>query len=210
MRFQNTPNSHDRYLEIVLGIIRQGIFQKKNKLKNLRREGLKSQELERSFNYFGTSNEKEWIGCSKEFESEESLAREDIYFYIRDDDGETPIFFMECKRLPKPRTRRWSHDYVSGVHTNGTSPNGGIERYKKGLHGQPDRLKDNGIIGYVERETVEKWKNQINTDLAKTYSSDGQLVPRIGFENEFESEHEYDCTKATGLLKMHHFLIEIT
>lgn len=70
--------------------------------------------------------------------------------------GEFDSFFsMEAKRLPTPGQNR-EKEYVIGYD----KPNGGIERFKKGIHGR--NLKYAAIIGYIQKDDLEFWFLKIN------------------------------------------------
>ena len=106
-----------------------------------------------TFNSIGTTFVicNTWIGVQKEHERENSKSREDIYFYLNDDNY-TRIFYVEAKRLPKNQTRS-EEEYVIGQSTTG-NPSGGVQRYKLTTHGDCN-LRYNGMIAYVENKSVE-------------------------------------------------------
>lgn len=210
MQFEHIKKEPNRYLERVLQIMRQGIFEEKGRLKRASKESIKNQQLQQTFDIIGKREESDFICCSKEYETEKELTREDIYFHLPNAER-TIVFFAECKRLPKPKkSKDNSHDYVTGLHSNGKSPCGGIERYKLGLHGRPaGKLRDYGVIGYVESRSVKFWEGTINMSLGSRYPKDSLLEPKIGLMDEYVSTHTYDCN-VKGEFKMHHFLINLT
>ncbi|MCT4601344.1 MAG: hypothetical protein N4A59_00395 [Marinifilum sp.] len=65
------------------------------------------------------------------------------------------FFSMEAKRLPTPGQNR-EKEYVIGHE----KPCGGIERFKKGIHG--NNLRFAAIIGYIQKEDVNHWFLKIN------------------------------------------------
>ncbi|WP_322549704.1 hypothetical protein [Flavobacterium psychraquaticum] len=70
--------------------------------------------------------------------------------------GEFDSFFsIEAKRLPTPGHNR-EKEYVVGYER----PCGGIERFKKGIHGK--KLKYAAIIGYIQSEESNHWFLKIN------------------------------------------------
>nr|WP_321409088.1 hypothetical protein [uncultured Carboxylicivirga sp.] len=70
--------------------------------------------------------------------------------------GEFDSFFsMEAKRLPTPGQNR-EKEYVIGHN----KPCGGIERFKKQIHGR--NLRFAAIIGYIQQENVNHWFLKIN------------------------------------------------
>ena len=76
--------------------------------------------------------------------------------------GENDAFFkMEAKRLGKLGVAR-EKEYVIGRIENGKYlDTGGIERFKKGIHGR--KLKHAAIIGYVQNENFDYWFLEINS-----------------------------------------------
>jgi hypothetical protein len=81
----------------------------------------------------------------------------DFYFYHLEE-GKTnlPLFVVESKRLPVPNQRKLrEREYVLGHKTNG-----GIERYKKEIHGK--NLDECGMLGFIEKNTRSYWLNKIN------------------------------------------------
>lgn len=70
--------------------------------------------------------------------------------------GEFDSFFsIEAKRLPTPGQNR-EKEYVIGHD----KPSGGIERFKKRIHGH--NLKYAAIIGYIQKENADYWFIKIN------------------------------------------------
>lgn len=74
----------------------------------------------------------------------------------------TPILVLEGKRLPMPSAHR-KKEYVTG----GECRNGGIQRFKLGLHGAD--LHVAALIGYIQKQSPSAWRGVINrwiSDLA--------------------------------------------
>lgn len=205
MKFDNLPKNP--YLDAVLNIIRQGIIQSKNRLIKADREDLKNQILSNIFNVIGTTDEKLWIGVAQENIKRFKQTREDIYFYLNNNNN-SRIFFIEGKRLPKYSSIS-DEEYVSGIHTSG-SPSGGIERFKKGFHGEPNLIRDNGMIGYLENKDTEQWLEIINNNIENNYSADEKLFPKEFHKLEFLSKHSYEHPVKLGDFHMHHFWIDLT
>lgn len=67
-----------------------------------------------------------------------------------------PVIVFECKRLPAPSLDR-EKEYVTGgiKHTNG-----GIQRFKLGLHGANHDIA--AMIGYLQKGSAFDWRNEIN------------------------------------------------
>lgn len=194
-----------KYLEDILCIIRRGIHQRQNILCRENREALNTQSLVNAFNVIGLTNcvSKTLIGVQKEHERQDNKGREDIYFYLNDDNY-TCIFFVEAKRLPKYKTES-EEEYIVG-ESSGGSPSGGIQRYKLGIHGCYN-LHHNGIIAYVENKSVVEWLSIVNSKIANEYPSDSALIS-TDFVNEYNSTHSYLSKEGTFL--MHHFWIDLT
>lgn len=204
MRFDNLPTTP--YLNIVFSIIRKGIIKSSSKLKPSDNEGLKNQMLAETFNYIGTTNESLWIGVGKENVSEGKQSREDIYFHLNDE-NHTRIFFVEGKRLPKYKTKI-QQEYVIGTNSFG-NPSGGIERFKKGIHGKPNEIFNNGLIAYVENESIKHWEDNVNCSIRDNFTSDEIITMKDGFTNEFLSIHQFECESISTYFKLHHFWIEL-
>jgi hypothetical protein len=66
-----------------------------------------------------------------------------------------PFVVFEGKRLPAPSKAR-EREYVSG----GTEYSGGIQRFKRGLHGAT--VEDAAIVGYVQGGSFNTWLTRIN------------------------------------------------
>jgi len=200
MQFDNiTPSD---YLELVLNIVRQGIVKGMPRLKKDSSESLKSQILTEEFNIIGTSESKVWIGADKEHIRDKSNKREDIYFYLNDD-NRTRIFFIEAKRLPKYKTKV-DEEYVIGISSTGV-PSGGVQRYKLDNHGVKD-VRHNGMIAYVENRSISEWEKIINKSLLTNYPEDSSLI-LSPYKNEYTSTHQYDSTYE--YFTMHHFWVDL-
>lgn len=204
MHFDNLPRN--LYVDMILDIIRKGIEHGKGKLKIHDNENKKNQHLAEVFNLIGTLNEKVRFGVNNEHIREGENTREDIYFYLPDD-GHTRVYYVEGKRLPKFSTR-CEEEYVQGRNAS-NNPLGGIERYKLGKHGEPERIKHNGLIAYVENQSISEWENIINASIKKNYPNDSLLRQIPQNNKEYESVHEYNCD-VEGSFIMHHFWIDLT
>lgn len=69
------------------------------------------------------------------------------------------FFSWEAKRLGLTGKRK--NEYVIGRKEKGKHKTcGGIERFKKGIHGK--NLNYAGLIGYVQKESFDYWYEQIN------------------------------------------------
>lgn len=65
------------------------------------------------------------------------------------------FFVIEAKRLPTPGSGR-QKEYVLG-------DGGGIERFKKEVHGQELENNISAIIGYLQTNTANHWHNEVNS-----------------------------------------------
>ncbi len=88
----------------------------------------------------------------------------DIGIHLDIDDAASPppkITVFEGKRLTKGLGAKRHREYVFGYEKKGKHvPCGGIERFKRSIHGQ--NLNQAGIIGYIQEETPPYWHGQIN------------------------------------------------
>lgn len=89
--------------------------------------------------------------------------------------GEFDSFFsIEAKRLPTPGHKREKEYVIGHVTKEGkTVESGGIERFKKGIHGK--NLKYAAIIGYIQNENGEHWYLKINSWISELIISSPQL-----------------------------------
>lgn len=72
------------------------------------------------------------------------------------------IFCIEAKRLPIPSGDRLAQEYICGREGKNE---GGIERFKKCLHGKDwngKLLPQNGMFGYIEKHDFNHWHTEIN------------------------------------------------
>lgn len=173
MQFDNLPSLP--YLNIIYETIRLGIKKCTSNLSISQNEGLKNQNVANTLNTISTTNEEVWIGVNNENISEGKKTREDIYFYLNDE-AQTRIFYIEAKRLPKYKTKN-KEEYIIGVNIYG-NPSGGIERFKQGLHGNPHEIFNNGLIAYIENESIEYWFDKINSTIKNKYSCDELLIKK--------------------------------
>jgi hypothetical protein len=82
----------------------------------------------------------------------------DFYFHIVEEGVvHKPLYVVEAKRLPSPI---YDKEYVIGLNNNG-----GIERFKRGKHGQG--LNKCGMMGFIEDKDFKFWLKQINLWIAQ-------------------------------------------
>ncbi|MEO9968137.1 MAG: hypothetical protein ABJF11_20260 [Reichenbachiella sp.] len=124
------------------------------------------------------------------------------------------FFSIEAKRLPTPGQNR-EREYLIGHD----KANGGIERFKKGIHGKG--LRYSAIIGYVQKEDFDFWFLQINDwieELIRTskgeWIADDKLTKR-GVQTDkqltkFESDNiRVPVKSGTDKIKLFHFWISL-
>lgn len=106
------------------------------------------------------------------------------------------FFVIEAKRLPTPGSRR-EKEYVIGNL-------GGIERFKKEVHGQELRDNISAMIGYIQTNTANHWHNEVNSWIEEqieicfnseiTWNSQDKLIKGAHFQkdlvNKFISYHQ--------------------
>jgi hypothetical protein len=85
-----------------------------------------------------------------------------IHLDIVDDADPPPrITVFEGKRLTTSLGLQRRKEYVIGHEEKGKHiPCGGIERFKLSIHGR--ELNHAGMIGYIQEETPDYWRDQIN------------------------------------------------
>ncbi|RYE20565.1 MAG: hypothetical protein EOP45_10815 [Sphingobacteriaceae bacterium] len=94
--------------------------------------------------------------------SEEIVIRDK--YYSSDDS----FFSIEAKRLPNPKAAK-AKEYVIGSD----KPCGGIERFKKGIHGR--NLYSAAIIGFIQKEDFAYWIDKVNSWISELIISDNNL-----------------------------------
>ena len=87
----------------------------------------------------------------------------DLAFYL--DGNDKAIFCIEAKRLSD-----YSKEYVY----SSTGKSGGIERYKKEIHGEG--LTHSAMFGYVQKEDFKYWYEQINTWIDELIQDESQEI----------------------------------
>ena len=124
-------------------------FKQRTSKPSVIRENLISQELKIFLNRRGNDEVFKFEG---QWEYPDSDRKPDFGVITVEDKnpfGLTKAFFeIEAKKLPTG-----SRDYVKGEQ-------GGIERFKRKLHGKD--LTQGAMIGYVQKETCSHWHEKIN------------------------------------------------
>lgn len=125
------------------------------------------------------------------------------------------FFSFEAKRLPTPGSGR-EKEYVTG---SSVKQSGGIERFKKGIHGS--KIKYAAIVGYIHKEDFNHWFLKINSwiDELANVDQNGLWSVKDKLESsdlnssifiELFSEHNRMTTTAVlGNIKLYHFWIDL-
>lgn len=99
----------------------------------------------------------------------EAIATTETVFEARLFAREETLMAIEAKRLPSPSKQR-EREYLVGHD----KPSGGIERFKRGIHGKQSAAW--AILGYVQKPDFKSWREKINgwiDDLSKTAKPPG-------------------------------------
>ena len=142
---------------------------------------------------------------------------ETIIVNDREFTADETFFKIEAKRLSKLEKSR-KREYVIGREDkDGKYINsGGIERFKKGIHGK--NLIHAALIGYVQLYDFTYWHQSINgwiLDLSKekpTFWSDKEMLKNESFTTELATYVSYHIRKQKGIkdeIKLNHFWIDL-
>ncbi|WP_066833870.1 hypothetical protein [Rufibacter ruber] len=124
------------------------------------------------------------------------------------------FFSIEAKRLPTPGQNR-EKEYLIGSER----PNGGIERFKKGIHGK--NLKYAAIIGYVQKKDFDFWFLQINDwieELVQSSNEEWKIEEKLrksaGYVNKQLAKFESDNIRTPAQvesekIRLYHFWITL-
>ena len=142
-----------------------------------------SEELTKYLTHYSKNEVFLFIKETMQRPSNGRIKRVDIGVFILPSDKEA-IFTIEAKRLPTPTTRR-EREYVSG--TDSLKPSGGIERFKRSLHGIG--IDHSAIVGYVQDYDFNHWERNINqwiddliqnnTDKEITWTTGDKLINKV-------------------------------
>lgn len=127
--------------------------------------------------------------------------------------GENDSFFsIEAKRLPTPGQNR-EKEYVVGYD----KPSGGIERFKKRIHGM--NLRYAAIIGYIQKEDAEHWFLKVNdwigeliTSVPAEWNENDKLVKShcdLANLNKFTSMNLKETIDEEEVINLFHFWINL-
>ncbi len=124
------------------------------------------------------------------------------------------LFVIEAKRLPTLPIKTRQKEYVIG-------DGGGIERFKKQVHGQELRNNISSIIGYIQNHNSEYWQTQINSLIDEqieqssnpkiSWSSKDILIKDMVFQKEFVTKFN-SIHQRINLSDIHliHYWIDLT
>lgn len=126
------------------------------------------------------------------------------------------FFKIEAKRLGKLKKEREQEYVVGRFEGKKYLDSGGIERFKKGIHG--GKLKHAALIGYVQLHDFNHWFNAVNgwiTDLSKAkpeFWSEHELLENERSSSELStyiSSHLREQKGVKDEIKLHHFWIDL-
>ena len=132
----------------------------------------------------------------------------DFYFHIVEEGKHhKPLFVVEAKLLPAPSPISREQEYVKGNKNNG-----GIERFKTGKHGTG--LHKCGMLGFVEQETFDFWKQRINTWISNLSITDDfwqtdEILTEVETETDFAVLQSIAHRKPQKNIYLHHLWINI-
>jgi len=86
----------------------------------------------------------------------EAIATTAAVFEARSYAREDTLMSIEAKRLPSPPPKQREREYLVGDD----KPNGGIERFKRGIHGGQSAAWT--ILAYVQQHDFKTWREKIN------------------------------------------------
>ena len=127
-----------------------------------------------------------------------------------------PFVVFEGKRLPAPSKSR-EREYVSG----GNEYSGGIQRFKRGLHGAT--VEEAAIVGYLQDGTLDAWLTRINewisdevrqpsaSDETWSFSEQLALLPSIPQQGvaQATSKHSRTYSMVGPEIQLRHLWVEM-
>ena len=82
-----------------------------------------------------------------------------------------PFFKIEVKRLTNLGVARQKEYVIGRMGKEKYKESGGIERFKKGIHGS--KLKFAGMIGYIQKEDFDYWFAEVNSWISDLINENG-------------------------------------
>jgi len=127
----------------------------------------------------------------------------DLAFYL--DGNDKAIFCVEAKRL---------FDYSKEYVYSSTGKSGGIERFKKGIHGEG--LTHSALFGYVQKHDFEYWYRKINKWIDELIIDDSQEIEwnendkllKLNFETKVAKLISNNKRKEDSLI-IYHFWLDL-
>jgi len=123
------------------------------------------------------------------------------------------ILVVEGKRLPTPGSGR-EREYVTSA--TGKAPGGGIQRFKRGLHGAAFAIA--GMIAYIQERTCGDWFADVNNWIEELASSSDEWSQKDRLSNfslspqarvsRCESEHTR-MSETSAPIRLVHLWVEI-
>lgn len=138
---------------------------------------------------------------------------EDIGVYLKESPqiDELPFYVLEAKLLPTPAsTSRDQREYVIGSKNDG-----GIERFKKELHGF--WINRCGMVGYIEKNDFNFWHQKINEwigglitnnpDPNLSWKEADKLQPIKILTNTARCNSSHEINRTSKTVKLSHFWV---
>jgi hypothetical protein len=126
-----------------------------------------------------------------------------------------PFIVFEGKRLPAPSKDR-EREYVTG----GVEKSGGIQRFKRGLHGAKQETAV--IVGYIQKSSPTSWLTQLNEWIVSEAATPGVVdeqwaedEPLAGFVHDVVNRSARSSSKhrrensCTNIIQLCHLWIEM-
>lgn len=127
------------------------------------------------------------------------------------------FFRIEAKRLSHLGQKR-EKEYLLGRLENGKyKDTGGIERFKKGIHGR--NLDYGGVIGYLQKEDFTYWHNTINTWIDEliiinpAFWKEDDKLEKMYFKNHLSKLRSQNIRMSgdnTDTIELFHFWVDLT
>lgn len=134
--------------------------------------------------------------------------------------GEFDSFFsIEAKRLPTPGHKREKEYVIGHIDSKGDRiVNGGIERFKKRIHGK--NLKYAAVVSYIQVENANYWFLKINNWIDELITSDPNLWKKddklikqytdlIGLNKFISKNFRSEVNEQEEFINLFHFWIQL-
>ena len=198
------------------------VFKKKTSIRKIEAEIKISQELCLFLNFNRQQNEFSLFHFDREWNYEDSQRSSDIGIvdvktYHSSSKSTQAFFVIEAKRLPTIGTDKKTKKSREKEYVEGNL--GGIQRYKKGHHG--NNLSQSAMIGYVQKETCLHWHSKINewindlisnnSDISIHWDSEDLLIETNNFNTtkKYTSKNTRIVNSITDSIFLYHYLMEL-